>query len=192
MEKTLIRAVSDQPGRIDPCAADLDRRRINHPLLAFLAALFERPAADLDPLTEALPQAPFDLGRLGQLANLLDRTFHRVPAEDLRLYPEQASEKELKQSQRAKPGPLQTRVTLLDEHFRSPPPIIEFSKREFYGGRLKVMQERPGRAFGGCLEYRYVSGPWGSIWSVTPVSTPGLLSSNGTVCSTAPACVCCP
>lgn len=28
---------------------------------------------------------------------------------------------------------------LLDEHFRSLPPIIEFSNREFYGGRMRIM-----------------------------------------------------
>ena len=33
-----------------------------------------------------------------------------------------------------------TTPTLLDEHFRSPKPIIEFSNREFYGGRIKVMR----------------------------------------------------
>ena len=33
-----------------------------------------------------------------------------------------------------------TTPTLLDEHFRSPKPIIEFSNREFYGGRIKVMK----------------------------------------------------
>ena len=29
---------------------------------------------------------------------------------------------------------------LLDEHFRSPKPVIEFSSKEFYGGRIKVMK----------------------------------------------------
>lgn len=33
-----------------------------------------------------------------------------------------------------------TTPTLLDEHFRSPKPIIEFSNSEFYGGRIKVMK----------------------------------------------------
>ena len=33
-----------------------------------------------------------------------------------------------------------TTPTLLDEHFRSPKPVIEFSNREFYGGRIKVMK----------------------------------------------------
>ena len=28
---------------------------------------------------------------------------------------------------------------LLDEHFRSPAPIIEFSSKEFYGGKIKIM-----------------------------------------------------
>ena len=32
---------------------------------------------------------------------------------------------------------------LLDEHFRSPRPIIEFSSREFYGGRIKIMKQTP-------------------------------------------------
>ena len=33
-----------------------------------------------------------------------------------------------------------TTPTLLDEHFRSPKSIIEFSNREFYGSRIKVMR----------------------------------------------------
>lgn len=32
-----------------------------------------------------------------------------------------------------------TSPVLLDEHFRSPAPIIEFSSREFYGGKIKIM-----------------------------------------------------
>lgn len=51
----------------------------------------------------------------------------------------------------------QEQVSLLDEHFRSAPPIIAFSNREFYRGRLKVMQERP-RQDGSCLELRHVDG----------------------------------
>ena len=30
---------------------------------------------------------------------------------------------------------------MLDEHFRSLPPIIEFSNREFYGGRMRIMKK---------------------------------------------------
>lgn len=37
----------------------------------------------------------------------------------------------------------QEQVVALDEHFRSRPPIIEFSNREFYGGNLAVMTRRP-------------------------------------------------
>ena len=33
---------------------------------------------------------------------------------------------------------------MLDEHFRSLPPIIEFSNREFYGGRIRVMKKDVG------------------------------------------------
>jgi len=32
-----------------------------------------------------------------------------------------------------------TTPVLLDEHFRSPAPIIEFSSKEFYGGKIKIM-----------------------------------------------------
>ena len=39
--------------------------------------------------------------------------------------------------------PSQEQVTFLDEHFRSAPPIIAFSNREFYGNRLRVMRDRP-------------------------------------------------
>jgi len=37
----------------------------------------------------------------------------------------------------------QKKITFLDEHFRSLPPIIKFSNQEFYSGKLKMMQERP-------------------------------------------------
>ncbi len=40
----------------------------------------------------------------------------------------------------------QQKVTLLDEHFRSLPPIIQFSNREFYASRLKLMRQLPGNA----------------------------------------------
>lgn len=33
---------------------------------------------------------------------------------------------------------------MLDEHFRSLPPVIEFSNREFYGGRMRVMRKDVG------------------------------------------------
>ena len=33
---------------------------------------------------------------------------------------------------------------MLDEHFRSEPPIISFSNRKFYDGDLKIMTGRPG------------------------------------------------
>lgn len=36
-----------------------------------------------------------------------------------------------------------TSPVLLDEHFRSPKPVIEFSSKEFYGGRIKVMKQTP-------------------------------------------------
>ncbi|PEN14847.1 hypothetical protein CRI94_00695 [Longibacter salinarum] len=34
-------------------------------------------------------------------------------------------------------------VSFLDEHFRSVPPIIEFSNERFYGGALRIMTEKP-------------------------------------------------
>ncbi len=39
--------------------------------------------------------------------------------------------------------PSASAVVRLDEHFRSTPGIIEFSNRQFYGGRLAVMTRRP-------------------------------------------------
>lgn len=38
---------------------------------------------------------------------------------------------------------------LLDEHFRSLPPIIEFSNSHWYGGRLRVMTDERRKRFGG-------------------------------------------
>ncbi|MCP4661326.1 MAG: AAA family ATPase [bacterium] len=52
----------------------------------------------------------------------------------------------------------QQQVTFLDEHFRSLPPIIAFSNREFYSDRLKIMQERPVAEASDCQEYRLVEG----------------------------------
>ena len=30
---------------------------------------------------------------------------------------------------------------MLDEHFRSLPPIIDFSNQEFYGGKIRIMRK---------------------------------------------------
>jgi len=49
-------------------------------------------------------------------------------------------------------------VTLLDEHYRSRPDLIAFSNEHFYGGRLKVMQARPGASGGPALAFRRVDG----------------------------------
>lgn len=40
----------------------------------------------------------------------------------------------------------QSRVTFLNEHYRSLPSIIEFSNREFYSGALSIMRQRPHSA----------------------------------------------
>lgn len=45
---------------------------------------------------------------------------------------------------------------LLDEHFRSHPPIIEFSNNEFYGGRIKVVTKEIGVP--DCLDLKIVKG----------------------------------
>jgi len=47
-----------------------------------------------------------------------------------------------------------TTPVLLDEHFRSPAPIIEFSSREFYGGKIKIMS--PNINTGNIVELRVV------------------------------------
>lgn len=52
----------------------------------------------------------------------------------------------------------QEQVLFLDEHFRSLPPIIDFSNREFYAGSLKVMTERPGTSSLPCVQLRSVTG----------------------------------
>lgn len=38
-----------------------------------------------------------------------------------------------------------TSPIMLDEHFRSLPPIIEFSNQEFYGGRIRIMKKNSGK-----------------------------------------------
>ncbi len=52
----------------------------------------------------------------------------------------------------------QEQVVFLDEHFRSLPPLIRFSNREFYSNALKIMQERPKPHQENCLYYQYVQG----------------------------------
>lgn len=52
----------------------------------------------------------------------------------------------------------QEQVTFLDEHFRSRPPIIAFSNREFYHGALKVMTERPEMSRQPSVIFRHVAG----------------------------------
>src|SRR5262249_36054048 len=41
----------------------------------------------------------------------------------------------------------QDQVIFLDEHYRSSPPIIQFSNQRFYAGGLRVMTEKPGITF---------------------------------------------
>lgn len=49
-------------------------------------------------------------------------------------------------------------VTLLDEHFRGPPHLIEFSARRFYRGRLTVATRHPATDATSCIEVRSVGG----------------------------------
>ena len=55
----------------------------------------------------------------------------------------------------------QKAVSFLDEHFRSAPSIIEFSNREYYGERLRVMQESPSHDWHRALYLRQVEGERG-------------------------------
>jgi len=50
------------------------------------------------------------------------------------------------------------RLVFLDEHYRSRPPIIDFSNRHFYRNALKIMTAAPGREDRSCLELRRVQG----------------------------------
>ncbi|WP_160153454.1 DEAD/DEAH box helicase [Microbulbifer sp. ALW1] len=52
----------------------------------------------------------------------------------------------------------QSAITMLDEHYRSKPDLISFSNAQFYGGRLKIMQSRPGTASDSGLAFRKVDG----------------------------------
>jgi AAA domain/REase_MTES_1575 len=54
--------------------------------------------------------------------------------------------------------PSQDDVTLLDEHYRSLPQIIEFSNRHFYGDNLRVMTRRPDTIGLRSVELRRVNG----------------------------------
>ena len=52
----------------------------------------------------------------------------------------------------------QEQVAFLDEHFRSVPEIIEFSNREFYADRLRIMQEHPAQRFHRAMTLRRLDG----------------------------------
>jgi len=52
----------------------------------------------------------------------------------------------------------QDHVVFLDEHFRSAPPIIQFSNQTFYGNSLHIMTERPGASEASPLTLRRVDG----------------------------------
>ena len=54
--------------------------------------------------------------------------------------------------------PSQDDVTLLDEHYRSLPQIIEFSNRSFYGRALRIMTRRPDTIGLRSVELRRVNG----------------------------------
>ncbi|MEW6237007.1 MAG: AAA domain-containing protein [Candidatus Omnitrophota bacterium] len=47
---------------------------------------------------------------------------------------------------------------MLDEHFRSLPPIIAFSNTKYYEGRLKVMRRNPANEHANVIEFHYVRG----------------------------------
>ena len=48
-----------------------------------------------------------------------------------------------------------TSPIMLDEHFRSLPPIIDFSNREFYGGRIRIMKKNSSK--NDVLEFHHVA-----------------------------------
>ncbi|MCG8462894.1 MAG: Upf1 family helicase, partial [Holophagales bacterium] len=52
----------------------------------------------------------------------------------------------------------QRQLTFLEEHFRSVPAIIRFSNRNFYSGRLQVMQEHPAHDYDRALFLHSVPG----------------------------------
>jgi hypothetical protein len=52
----------------------------------------------------------------------------------------------------------QDHVVFLDEHFRSAPPIIQFSNQTFYGNSLHIMTEKPGESLANPLTLRRVDG----------------------------------
>lgn len=52
----------------------------------------------------------------------------------------------------------QRKVIFLDEHYRSLPPIIGFSNRQFYGGTLHLMTDMPGASHQGALRLHRCDG----------------------------------
>ncbi len=53
---------------------------------------------------------------------------------------------------------MQEHVTFLDEHFRSVPPIIEFSNKNFYSGSLRIMTQKPETTADSPLKIKYCNG----------------------------------
>lgn len=47
---------------------------------------------------------------------------------------------------------------MLDEHYRSLPPIIAYSNREFYGGHLRIMRRNPSNETAACIEFVHSHG----------------------------------
>lgn len=54
--------------------------------------------------------------------------------------------------------PSQRQIVYLNEHYRSLPPIIEFSNKRFYANSLLVMTQKPGQSTRECLTLRVVEG----------------------------------
>ncbi len=94
--------VEIQPGELTPfLAVDFARQRINFPLLTLLAAALDVGAEALDAVVDQMPRAPLDIGKVGHLADLLEDAFPGLAAADLRLFPAQISDKQLRQRRRA-------------------------------------------------------------------------------------------
>ncbi|CAM2065283.1 AAA family ATPase [Sulfidibacter corallicola] len=76
------------------------------------------------------------------------------------------------------------RPFFLNEHFRSEPPIIAFSNREFYGQGLHVMTEKPGISHGCALEIVTCAGTRGKD-GTNPVEAERLLTDLETLVASA-------
>ncbi len=81
---------------------ELERSRVNYPLLQALGDQHDLDAEQVQDLAEELPAPPWHLGHLSRIADLLETSFLGLDASGLRLFPRQEDEKNIERWRRSK------------------------------------------------------------------------------------------